>query len=71
LSAVAISQKNFELKFLQLPYIMSIWLWYSADAFTSSEAGIRASSVPCQAAAGQEARMKMKLSVINLRLAAA
>jgi hypothetical protein len=39
--------------------------------YFSSQAGIRDSSVPRQAAAGQEARMKMKISVINLRLAAA
>jgi hypothetical protein len=64
-----ISKKTFELKILQMPYIMSISLWYSAVALLS--VGFAIPDCRVRLLPGREARIRMKISVINLRLAAA
>jgi len=71
LSPVAISKKNFELKILQLPYIVSISLWYSADALLPLRPGFVIPECRVSLLPAGKLRMKMKISVINSRLAAA
>jgi len=68
LSAVAISKKNIERKILQLPYIVSISMWYSADALLPVRQGFLISEcrVRLLPAGEQGWRWRYRLSTCGL-----